>query len=689
MQRTLILLSSVTLLSTAEPLPSSLSMQGYTGLINTPNAQVMQEGDIVFSFNNQFDNHLRGYDYTKKRSFTEDYVFGAGLLPNLEIQGRLKEQSGYTRDLSANIKYQLPLFHEYLPNIALGAQDVGSAANNYENYYIVADKSYSFLRASLGYGYSNNNSDPTSTRNRSSRSPRMDGLFGGLEARVAPWASVLAEYDGEESHAGLRLNMPKEWSEQVRLNATIASNLSDDGRVSFMINAVIPLQRDERYLSSSSTEAVPYVAVEKDSQKNTIPTVTNAKSIDESLAIQKLIAALIADELQNIDIRTSADTLYIAYENTVYIHNELDAIGTVLRKAVKLSAYYKKFVIQPKKSNVLITSIRGSLEKAETFYTNPSHESKTAFIASLSEGKAPITEGEVRAHNENPGLFKTHVVVSPKVTTFVGTEVGAFDYQLLMGFTAYLNLYKGLDFSTRYDVHIANSDELDPIYGIFGLSYNDGGFNSAMLHYTMNLSGGLNTLSGGLYLYDYVGVMEQFIYNFERHTFKLKLGYFEHIDYNDLDKEIYLAKYTYNYAPLDLYLEAQVGKYWYQDTGFGLNVKRYFEDVAISVNYLQTSPDGEVRFSESTNQYIGLAIEIPLDFRKSKSNWKHLQIQGDSNWDYEQRSTIARADGTNIIVPFSGYDPKMDLESETYLMNRNRINVEYVQNHSERLLDSF
>ena len=674
MKRIVLLVSSATLLM-AEQLPSSLSMQGYTGLINTPNAQVMNEGDIVFSFNNQFDNHLSGYDDSKERTDAQDYVFGAGFLPNLEIQGRFKEQMPYTRDLSANIKYQIPQFHEYLPNIAIGVQDLGSATSTYENYYIVADKSFSFVRASLGYGYSNNN-----------RTARMDGVFGGLEARVAPWLSVLGEYDGEESHAGIRLNMPQEWSEYVRLNATIASNLSDDGHASFMVNAVIPLQREEKYLPGSTSSSV---AMQEHTQSRPPSKKTVNTNIEVDTLIQTLADDLVEDGLENIDISTQDETIYIAYESTIYIQNEIDAIGSVLRKAIKLSSHYKIFVLQPKKSNVVITSYSGSLEKANDFYNNPSFESKTAFTASLTESKDQSMQGMVRISNANSGRFKTHLVVSPKVTTFLATDVGVFDYQLLIGLTAYWNLYDGLDLSTRYNVPVSYSDELDPVTGVFGASYSDGGLSSAMLNYTMNIGGGLNTLSGGLYLYDYVGVMDQFIYNYDKHTFKLKLGYFEHKDYSDYTKEVYLAKYTYNYTPLDLHLEVQAGKYWYQDTGFGLNVKRYFEDVAVSVNYLQTSPDGEFRSAESSNKYIGLAIELPLDFRKSKSSGKYIQVQGDNSWRYEQRSSIARADGTNIIVPFSGYDPIMDFESEKYLMNRNRMDVEYIKSNTERLLDTF
>ena len=293
MKLTLLLFSTTAILM-ADQLPSSLSMQGYTGLINTPNAQVMQEGDIVFSYNNQFDNFLRDYDYTKKRTSTGDYVFGVGLLPSLEVQGRFKEQSGYTRDLSANIKYQIPKFNEYFPNIAIGVQDVGSASAFYENYYIVADKSYSFLRASLGYGYSNNKI----------KTPRMDGVFGGLEARVASWLSVLGEYDGEESHAGVRLNMPKEWSESVRWNATIASNLSDDGHVSFMVNAVIPLKREVKYLPGMASGTA---VVQESTKTDQSSGKTSESHLNKTALLQDLADDLSSDGLQNITIATDEE----------------------------------------------------------------------------------------------------------------------------------------------------------------------------------------------------------------------------------------------------------------------------------------------------------------------------------------------------------------------------------------------
>jgi len=135
----------------ADNFQTSLSSQGFTGLINTPNAQVIKEGNAVFQFNNQFDNHSRGYNYTKPYKSSENYITGIGFLSSTEIVARLVESLG-ARDLAANLKFQIPYHYKYLPDMAIGIQDIGGEDNHYDNTYIVADKEIGFIRASLGYG---------------------------------------------------------------------------------------------------------------------------------------------------------------------------------------------------------------------------------------------------------------------------------------------------------------------------------------------------------------------------------------------------------------------------------------------------------------------------------------------------------------------------------------------------------
>ncbi|MCW8821311.1 MAG: YjbH domain-containing protein, partial [Sulfurovum sp.] len=547
----------------------------------------------------------------------------------------------------------------------------------YTNYYLVADKSMGFLRASLGYGYS-----------RTSVSYRMDGLFGGVEAQLLPWLTLLGEYDGEESHAGMQISIPHEWSDTVQLNTTIASNISDDYQTSFMISALFPLHETKKFSVPQESDKNILSPADMGSMPTSLDTVS--KHEDIMMSAENLAKDLVKEGLENVTVATQGDRLYISYENNVYIWNEIDALGVVLRKAVKLAGTYTSFMIEPKKSNVLITSFTGSLEKAAAYFEKPSYATKKSFLTSLGQHHASGAEGfDVHTEDLNSGLLRTRIVLSPKLTTFVATEVGLFDYQLLLRTVGYWNLYKGLDLSVRYDIPVSYSDNLDPDTGTYRDSYSEGGLNAVMLNYTANINGGFNTLSLGSYEYDYVGAMDQFIYNYNRHTFKVKLGYFQDRENELEDKKVYLAKYTYSYEPLDLLGEIQVGKYWYQDTGVSMKIKHFFGDVAVSLEYLQTQPDGYLGGSEATNKYAGLSIELPLDFRKNRSSGNIGQVRGVNSLSYKLRSTIARADGTNTIVPSSGSVPVTDFESEEYLLNRNRMDLGYIKEHADRLLDVF
>ncbi|WMO14768.1 YjbH domain-containing protein [Pseudoalteromonas piscicida] len=114
----------------SEHLDSFQSFAGYTGLFNTPTAEVLEKGHVNFGYNNQLD--LRG----KKFVDGHNYAFSAGLFDGLEVGGFIaaetmhdnifrEEGRGQLRDLSFNIKYQLPFVPKEWFNLAIGAKDLG------------------------------------------------------------------------------------------------------------------------------------------------------------------------------------------------------------------------------------------------------------------------------------------------------------------------------------------------------------------------------------------------------------------------------------------------------------------------------------------------------------------------------------------------------------------------------------
>lgn len=117
----LILLSGVSA-GYAEEFRNTLSLQGVTGLLNTPNAEVADEGTASLLFSNQIESQWR--DRVKRE---ESYIFTIGIFSFAEIGGRLTEAPGKMRDLSANFKVRIPLIPRdaYFPQIAFGMQDLG------------------------------------------------------------------------------------------------------------------------------------------------------------------------------------------------------------------------------------------------------------------------------------------------------------------------------------------------------------------------------------------------------------------------------------------------------------------------------------------------------------------------------------------------------------------------------------
>ncbi|MFZ2949508.1 MAG: hypothetical protein WA003_08475, partial [Desulfuromonadaceae bacterium] len=80
-----------------QSLHNGLSLQGYTGSLNTPSAHVTDEGWLYALYSNQVEDKWR-----QKARFQDNYLVSVGLFNFIELGGRFFE--GARRDLSANMK---------------------------------------------------------------------------------------------------------------------------------------------------------------------------------------------------------------------------------------------------------------------------------------------------------------------------------------------------------------------------------------------------------------------------------------------------------------------------------------------------------------------------------------------------------------------------------------------------------
>jgi hypothetical protein len=116
---------------------TTLTQAGYTGLGVTPNARLIEWGRAEATYDSQLPGFVRD-------PAGHNYVLGFGLLPNLEIAGRLAAstlqgdcfaESCGIRDLSASGKLGIGLDTGHRFRIAAGVSDFGGAATNFRTTY--------------------------------------------------------------------------------------------------------------------------------------------------------------------------------------------------------------------------------------------------------------------------------------------------------------------------------------------------------------------------------------------------------------------------------------------------------------------------------------------------------------------------------------------------------------------------
>ncbi len=677
----LLMLSSALLV--ADNFSSSLSSQGFTGLINTPNAQVIKEGDAVFQFNNQFDNHSRGYDYSKPYKFEENYIAGIGFLSSSEIVARLVESRGYARDLAANLKFQIPYHYKYLPDMAIGVQDIGGADNHYDNTYIVADKEIGFIRASLGYGKAGENIQREFGVNKK-LAPRMDGIFGGVEAKVTDWFSVLAEHDGKENHAAIRVAVPKSLISSVKVEGMLAQNLTES-QTHFAINLTVPLFNNKDkipYPQEAHPQTIYPVIIEDTSTplKQVETNIQNKNKDNTLLAIQN---KLVKFGFENVQVGSYKNSIYVKCENSIFDHTDLDALGYIIGTISSRYKNNKHYIVTLLKNNLQTITISGESKKFQNYVESPTPENTQKLKNSLAFSRT-FNETHVAfiSSKQNGSFFKPRVELSPGLLTTVGTEVGIFDYLTTLRANLYMPVYDGLVLSAMYEtplVHSNNFDD-DKVYGIRNANRLKSHLVTAMAHQTMHYESLLNTLSVGGYQADYLGFLNQtnLTTTSGEHGIGLKVGSFKHkgSNIND-DRDVYLGSYRYFYEPLNLFTEVTYGQYWNQDRGVTVEFKRFFDQTAVSF-YVQ-----DVGY-----KYAGVKVSFPLTTRKLY-NSKLVQLKGKSDFNYGIRTTLNEPSGGNIQRPNGGVIPKSDFELTSTYLDRDRLNSSYIKNNIDRMRDAY
>jgi hypothetical protein len=676
---------------------NSFSMQAYTGVFNTPTAEVVDYGDFEFYYsNNYFD---QGTKINKSDGFekADDLKFAIGLLPNIEVVGRLGtrcwQQNLYEgpcnegrsfRDLSGSVKWQIPYIPQDWFTLAVGGQDVGGSVVKSEAYYVNASKEFllkgfGFVRTTVGVATSDN------------AIGYMDGVIGSIEYQPVDYLQLAADYDANAINVGVKAFTPDEWLPRGwKLSAAVQLYSSDSDHNEknqwFSLGVTIPIggKKDlgTNNLSagvSSVTDPLTAVngskssALQNSNPVNKVATATRAPGknttlsnpADRKRSLLALSARLTDAGYESVSVGVNPQGYAVVqFENNIYNRNEQDAIYDVssliethLHEPAILELTNQGVVVQ--RQQVGLSNAAGDITDTTTLF-NSQYFSKVNWLS----------------NNESNTHLTPRLILSPALSSLVGSEFGAFDYQLLLSTNVQMSLWDGAVLDIRHmSSSIANTEDFDKgnyINKRFGIKE---GVDRRLIHQTVSLPFNIfSKLSYGRIYGNADGWLSEsrWASDDNTHRFTLLAGDFESVGGGG--KKYYhkptLLKYRYRYAPLNWDIELTAGDYWHGDIGFTVRSVHWFGNAQVGVQYRKTKFDSSN--GGESEDFLALGFSIPLTFKKSMKATYGFQVRGTEQFNYSVETSLTEKNTGNTIKTGFGKEPLLYHNlSQTYF-NRDR-----------------
>lgn len=688
----LVLFGLVPNLRAEEKFHNALSLQGFTGILNTPNAEVTEEGKGYFLYSRQQEPKWR-----RVIDHEDNYILSLGLFPYIEASARFMEAprktSRYISDLSGNFKAQVPFIPRdgWLPQIAFGVQDVTGGQNSRDNaqklktWYGVATKDLWFLRMSAGYG---------------AGPDRMEGLFGGVEAKAVDWLYVLGEYDTKETNVGLRLVTPDLFGYPVNLQVTVKTSLDyKPERPEFAFGLQFPLG-----FNRNNTTPVPKPVPPEPAATASAVTAEGAAALPPSNdrplpkegaqptapgtadVLHMVRSDLVAKGFQNVLVgRKGSELLVVEYENNLYNHNELDGLGVVLGTVLKdATKDFSAFRLVMKKKGIRVLQITAPSADLRAFMEDAAKAD--ALRDSLRITPDCSDDGEVvyEAGDGNASWLTSSLVLYPGLKTYLGTEISSLDYLISIKPELFINTWKGAVIDARGDIPVLWSSNFDNGKA-FHKDRNDSQLDRLMLFQALKITPTvMGNVGAGMVVHNLYGTLNELMWTpgSGDHRFRALQMYGEGTG-GTTQKEAYVGTYRYFYAPLDTYIEGAAGKFFTQDKGVSVELRRFFGDTAVTLYYKNgTATDGR------NHQAGGIQFELPLTPRRDMKPGR-VQLRGTEDFSYAQETEIARKGNLNYLGTSIGVKPEPAYNLSRVFYNRDRLSDGYIREHLLRLRDAW
>ncbi|EJU9537395.1 YjbH domain-containing protein [Vibrio alginolyticus] len=659
------------------------SNQSFTGLVFTPNAQVLPFGQFSFIYS-------QGLPWEDQVDSLDSIKFSFGLLDGLEATGRVVTDDynsncfitgcGGIRDLSISFKYQVPhIWRNDRLNIALGVQDLGGAANHFGTQYAVIDYMFDTLplRISAGYGESDISLGVT------------NGLFGGVEYQMADFIQLVGEFDAVEFNSSVKVLTPEEflpYDMTASLSYQIYSGHESDGSSIWNAALSVPLITDysrSRDYAKNNMTLMDRLVVEQNKA--------------QQASISSLVSALKNEGFVNVQVGVSNDKVVVAVENRRYNHNQVDGLGVALgivsshlgqNAAQDIGAASDQFELVMLANQKPVVSVLSDANCYQSFVNGSAACDDIQFITRDLPERLDMVDW--KTERVNSGTLDSQIVLSPMVRHGFATEYGVYDYSFAMSSNLYTYLWSGAAIDVRHILPLAESDDFEE-GGYFEDSAYENEIDRAMVHQFFRLPyvDIANQVSLGLVKSDYIGARSESAWFSQsgNHELGLEMSYFQHQDekdkngYENPDRQTFLTRYTFSMPEWDWQFNATAGEFWKGDVGAKFTTSHWFEDIEVSASYQVT------KFNDTDEeQFVTVSVKLPLTPWRDMSPGV-IQVRGNEAYDFNVTTRVGN--DTNYLAAGQGDELVMDNSMLRRYFNRGRYGQEYFEQNKLRIRNAY
>lgn len=667
----------------ATPAMAQLAPAGFTAAINSPKADVLSPGTASAAWANS--NPEKGRDFPGVGS-VGSLNLGFGVLPGLEVVGRLAYDGDlgcnmYTlsprcqaslRDLSASVKYQLPLRFGWDTRLAVGAVDIGGAATNFRSYYGVLSSSWGPADFSLGYGKGNH------------AYSSLNGMFGSAQVFLTDRWQALAEYDSHELRAGVRYNRPlteqlalevgasrklsrrtdqQAW--QAGLGLTFSFDKQTLGQGTRRLDVTTPANALAQTgpLAPSATPGLPGSPAPAAPVTLAAPAPSVSASPPASLSAPEaaLVQARRAEQLSIALQRTGFTSVWVGFDHAkgwvvqaeplAWRKNRLDALGLAL-------AVWQKSAQSDEQIHLVLTYLQQPVLTARasgaclTRFAEGGWWCDGQPALALDNGQSAHTpaQGWAVAPAASSALdgLRPQFEIGPVMQQRAGTEVGLYDASVGIELGWEMALGRGVLWQGQVTVPVVSTDN----YGsgkVFGRDRIQRRLESSLLSYQQLIAPNLwAQASVGYVMHNDYGGQLDLAWLSAQGSLRLSAlaGYYVGTDNTGLTQErvthpFGLAAARWSVIDGRWMLEAQAGQFYNQDVGLRLASHHWYGDNRLTLHYRNTEYASST--SQRRLQFAGFEISMPIGSRVA-SQVGAATVRGSDQWVYGVQTKVGGVD---------------------------------------------